>query len=97
MHAGGRLTANLTSAHLDVADFVGKSAPAPADGRVIPALALPLESLRGQDVDLALRAEKLVLSGLALSGAAMEARLKGGVLSVPVLKGAWPAAPSTAP
>ncbi|CDL00369.1 putative outer membrane biogenesis protein [Magnetospirillum gryphiswaldense MSR-1 v2] len=87
LHAGGRLTANLTSAHLDVADFVGKSAPAPADGRVIPALALPLESLRGQDVDLALRAEKLVLSGLALSGAAMEARLKGGVLSVPVLKG----------
>lgn len=95
MQAGGRLTANLTATLLDMADFVGgsppalvgKAAPTPADGRLIPALALPLDGLRGQDIDVALRAEKLMLSGVAMSGAAMEARLKGGVLSVPVLKG----------
>lgn len=91
LHSGGRLTAHLTSTHLDVADFSGKSAPAPnstpTDGRLIPALALSLESLRGLDVDASLKAEKLLLSGLTITSFAAQARVQGGVLSIPGLKG----------
>ncbi|KAF0225548.1 MAG: hypothetical protein FD176_234, partial [Rhodospirillaceae bacterium] len=89
LYPSGRLTAHLTAGRLDVADFSSKAppAPAPTDGRLIPALGLSPESLRGLDVDASLKAEKLLLSGLTIAGFAAGARLQGGVLSIPGLKG----------
>jgi AsmA family protein len=89
LYPSGRLTAHLTAGRLDVADFSSKvpPAPAPTDGRLIPALGLSLEGLRGLDVEASLKAEKLLLSGLTIAAFAAEARLQGGVLSIPGLKG----------
>lgn len=76
-----RIKADLSATRLVLADFTGKSSSG-GDGRLIPAQALPVETLRATDAEMNLKAARLELGAVSLSGLTAEARLHGGQLTL---------------
>lgn len=104
-----KLRATLAAPLLDSADFAGgkaadkpvppaasPGAPPAHDGRVFDDTRLPVEALRTLDADIAVRANRAVIAGVAFDDARATLRIAGGVLTADPVKATVAGAPVTA-
>lgn len=87
-----RILAQARSTSLRIADLrpSPRSPGTPRDGRVVPALAFPVEALRGVDLDLSYTAAAVQLANGAVHDLSFEAHLRRGNLAVePLTVSVW--------
>ena len=80
------LTANLSSALLDLRPLLPASAPVAKKSKIFPSQPLPIEALQALNADLSLRIKQLMLPRFALHDVNVQARLLDGQLTVKPLQ-----------